>query len=81
MERLEFNKTGSCNAPLIRTENKESWFYLADGCGVQCENPLFTVDDHREMHLFIAIMGGLCIICTLFTIVSTVVFLIIVLLL
>ncbi|KAL5013281.1 hypothetical protein ScPMuIL_007551 [Solemya velum] len=69
-ESLMFNMTGSCNPPLIRTDNEDSWYMDIDGCGINCQNPLFTDEEHQEVHIFIAVFGSLCIMCTLFTILT-----------
>ena len=54
----------------MRTEDDRSWTEGVDGCGVACENPVFTSDEHAQMHRFIAIMAALCLMLTFFTIVS-----------
>ena len=65
------NFSGTCELPLVATENENSWYNGVDGCGIQCTNPLFTDAEHKEVHTFIAVMGSLCLLCSLFTIVST----------
>ena len=48
------------------------WFRYGDveGCGIQCENPLFSEREHDVVHLAVAIAGSLCAACTLFTVVG-----------
>ena len=70
MSDLVFNRSSVCAAPLVRTDNERSWVDGVEGCGVACENPVFTSDEHAQMHRFIAIMAGLCLMLTFFTIVS-----------
>ena len=53
----------------MKTDNKNSWYQDIDGCGVQCQNPLFTEEEHHKVHIFIAVFGSLCMACTLFTVV------------
>ncbi|KAG1695552.1 Ubiquitin carboxyl-terminal hydrolase 20 [Nymphon striatum] len=53
---LRFNSTGRCEKPLVRTENPISWYEGVEGCGIQCENPLFTTEEHQDMHLFIKVV-------------------------
>ncbi|KAK3088510.1 hypothetical protein FSP39_020004 [Pinctada imbricata] len=67
---VSFNKTGQCNSPLVRTDNQQSWYEEVEGCGIQCQNPLFTEAEHDQVHTFIAVFGSFCIICTLFTILT-----------
>ena len=70
VDQLEFNKTASCVAPLIATNNPSSWYDDVVGCGVQCRNPLFTDEEHDQVHTFIAVWGSVCLLCTLFAVVS-----------
>lgn len=69
-ELSDFNTTGTCTAPLIRTTDESSWYEDIKGCGIQCQNPLFTDEEHNAVHIVIAVAGSLCIISTLFTLVS-----------
>jgi len=64
------NSSKSCYPPLVATKNEINWYPYVDGCGLQCENVLFTEADHAHAHVFIAITGSLCFFCTLFTVVS-----------
>ena len=70
MTSIKFNTSSSCVPPLITTTNEKSWYPDVDGCGVQCQNPLFTESDHDHAHAFIAIVGSICVVCTLFAVVS-----------
>ncbi|XP_070177732.1 protein smoothened-like [Littorina saxatilis] len=65
--QLTYNTTGRCDVPLVRTETEDSWWEGLEGCGVQCDDPLFTDEDHKHAHAFVTIMGGLCLASTLFT--------------
>ncbi|XP_064597312.1 protein smoothened-like [Liolophura sinensis] len=69
-DQSSFNKTSSCQWPLIVTENKASWYEEVQGCGLKCQNPLFTEAEHQQVHIFIAVLGTLCLICTLFTLLT-----------
>ncbi|XP_073508628.1 protein smoothened [Phyllobates terribilis] len=64
---IKFNSSGRCEAPLVRTDNPKSWYEDVEGCGIQCENPLFTQKEHREMHVYIAIFSSFTIFFTFFT--------------
>lgn len=70
VKSLKFNTTGRCMAPLVPTNNRNSWYKHVEGCGVQCQNPLFTDEEHRLVRIFIAIFSALCLVATLFAIVS-----------
>lgn len=55
----------------MRTDNPKSWYEDVEGCGVQCQNPLFTEAEHQDMHSYIATFGAVTGLCTLFTLVSS----------
>ncbi|NWR03082.1 SMO protein, partial [Paradoxornis webbianus] len=66
-QNIKFNSSGQCEAPLVRTDNPKSWYEDVEGCGIQCQNPLFTEKEHREMHVYIAAFSSVTIFCTFFT--------------
>jgi len=67
---VKANDTKSCFPPLVVTKREISWYLYVDGCGLQCENVLYTEADHAHAHLFILITGLSCFFCTLFTVVG-----------
>uniref|UniRef100_A0A8C4JEX0 Protein smoothened n=2 Tax=Dromaius novaehollandiae TaxID=8790 RepID=A0A8C4JEX0_DRONO len=67
VQNIKFNSSGQCEAPLVRTDNPKSWYEDVEGCGIQCQNPLFTEKEHREMHVYIAAFSSITIFCTFFT--------------
>lgn len=70
VQNIKFNSSGQCEAPLVRTDNPKSWYEDVEGCGIQCQNPLFTEAEHQDMHSYIAAFGAVTGLCTLFTLVS-----------
>lgn len=70
MQNIKFNSSGQCEAPLVRTDNPKSWYEDVEGCGIQCQNPLFTEAEHQDMHSYIAAFGAVTGLCTFFTLVS-----------
>lgn len=70
VQNIKFNSSGQCEAPLVRTDNPKSWYEDVEGCGIQCQNPLFTEAEHQDMHRYIAVFGAITGLCTLFTLVS-----------
>jgi len=66
---VKANGSKSCHRPLVATKSEISWYPYVDGCGLQCENVLFTETDHERAHVFIAVTGSVCFICTLFAVV------------
>lgn len=69
IQKVKFNATGQCEAPLVKTDNPASWYKDVEGCGIQCDNPLFTPDEHSDMHSYIAFFGSVTLLCTFFTLV------------
>ncbi|MGH0127857.1 UNVERIFIED_CONTAM: hypothetical protein FKN15_032526 [Acipenser sinensis] len=67
VQNIKFNSSGQCESPLVKTDNPNSWYEDVEGCGIQCHNPLFTEEEHRDMHIYIAIFGSVTIFCTFFT--------------
>ncbi|KAM9824828.1 protein smoothened [Neosynchiropus ocellatus] len=67
MQKLRFNTSGQCEAPLVKTEIQSSWYKDVEGCGIQCDNPLFTEEEHDDMHTYIANFGTITLLCTFFT--------------
>ncbi|XP_077196532.1 protein smoothened [Paroedura picta] len=67
VQNIKFNSSGQCEAPLVRTDNPKSWYEDVEGCGIQCQNPLFTEKEHHEMHGYIAAFSLVTIFCTFFT--------------
>uniref|UniRef100_A0A8C6MCQ2 Protein smoothened n=2 Tax=Nothobranchius TaxID=28779 RepID=A0A8C6MCQ2_NOTFU len=65
--KLKFNTSGHCEAPLVKTDIQSSWYKDVEGCGIQCDNPLFTEEEHGDMHAYIAYFGTITLLCTFFT--------------
>uniref|UniRef100_A0AAR2JRA1 Protein smoothened n=1 Tax=Pygocentrus nattereri TaxID=42514 RepID=A0AAR2JRA1_PYGNA len=65
--QLKFNTSGHCEAPLVKTDIQASWYKDVEGCGIQCNNPLFTEEEHSDMHSYIAYFGSVTLLCTFFT--------------
>ncbi|XP_028305671.1 protein smoothened [Gouania willdenowi] len=67
VQKLKFNISGQCEAPLVKTDIQSSWYKDVEGCGIQCDNPLFTEEEHNDMHAYIAYFGTITLLCTFFT--------------
>ncbi|MED6292976.1 hypothetical protein CHARACLAT_006096 [Characodon lateralis] len=67
VQKLKFNTSGQCEAPLVKTDIQSSWYKDVEGCGIQCDNPLFTEEEHNDMHAYIAYFGTVTLLCTFFT--------------
>ena len=64
------NNRTICPLPLVYTEDENSWYEDVQGCGIQCENPIFTKEEHDRIRRFIGAFGTLSILCTAFTVVT-----------
>ena len=53
----------------MKTDIQSSWYKDVEGCGIQCDNPLFTEEEHDDMHAYIAYFGTITLLCTFFTLV------------
>ncbi|XP_078665081.1 protein smoothened-like [Branchiostoma floridae x Branchiostoma belcheri] len=67
VKNMKFNGTGGCERPLVETDNEKSFYKGVDGCGIQCQNPLFTDAEHERIHKFIAGFGAVTVVFTFFT--------------
>ncbi|XP_012235045.2 protein smoothened isoform X2 [Linepithema humile] len=70
IRELKFNSSGKCLKPLIPTDNALSIFDGVEGCGIPCNDPLYTLDEHNEIHSFIVWAAGICCAFNLFTIIT-----------
>lgn len=65
---LQLNES-ACKRPLVETDHPSSWYEGIEGCGIQCENPIFTSEEHTRIHRFVGAFGSLSFTCSLFTMV------------
>ncbi|XP_008551333.1 protein smoothened isoform X2 [Microplitis demolitor] len=65
---LQFNTSGRCLKPLVPTDNSLATFEGIEGCGTQCNDPLYTIDEHKQIHSFIKWGAIICMCFHLFTI-------------
>ncbi|XP_014468940.1 PREDICTED: protein smoothened-like isoform X4 [Dinoponera quadriceps] len=70
IRELKFNISGKCLKPLVPTDNSLSIFDGVEGCGTQCYDPMYTPDEHKQIHSFIAWAAGICCAFNLFTIIT-----------
>ncbi|XP_030384342.1 protein smoothened [Scaptodrosophila lebanonensis] len=68
VREMKFNVTGSCLKPLVSTDSSASYYPGFDGCGVQCKDPLYTDDEHRQIQKLIGWGGTLCLLSNLFVV-------------
>ncbi|GLH15390.1 Protein smoothened [Gryllus bimaculatus] len=67
VRELKFNTTGQCQTPLVQTDNSFAFYEGIEGCGIQCQNPLFTNHEQQQLYNVIAYGGSICLAMNLFT--------------
>lgn len=68
VREIKFNLTGECLDPLVTAESSASYYPLIEGCGVRCNDPLYTEDEHRQIHKLISWVATLCFLANLFVV-------------
>ncbi|XP_049548568.1 protein smoothened [Anopheles darlingi] len=66
-EEMKFNATGQCLKPLVAADLPANYYKDVDGCGLQCKDPLYSDDEHRQIHKLIAWGAGVCLTFNFFT--------------
>uniref|UniRef100_A0A182TC12 Protein smoothened n=1 Tax=Anopheles maculatus TaxID=74869 RepID=A0A182TC12_9DIPT len=66
-EEMKFNATGQCQKPLVAADLPSNYYKEIDGCGVQCKDPLYTDDEHRQIHKLVAWGASVCLAFNIFT--------------
>ncbi|XP_025408524.1 protein smoothened isoform X2 [Sipha flava] len=69
---LKFNSSGGhCESPLVQTYRPEVYHYPNfEGCDLQCYDPLFSMDEHRQIHNLIAWTATITAFCNIFAILT-----------
>ncbi|XP_059620467.1 protein smoothened [Phlebotomus argentipes] len=70
VREIKYNVTGQCLKPLIPADTSANYFGNIDGCGLECKDPLYTDDEHKQIHKFIAYGASICLVANLFAIVT-----------
>ncbi|XP_063701101.1 protein smoothened isoform X2 [Culicoides brevitarsis] len=68
VREMKFNATGQCLSPMVAADNPSSYYKDIEGCGIQCQNPLYTDDEHRQIHKLVAWGSCVCLLFNIFTI-------------
>lgn len=69
MRELKFNVTAKCQAPLVETDNSLAFVDGVEGCGLPCNSPLFTQDEHEQVQRFTATLAAMCLATNIFAVV------------
>ena len=70
MRELKFNITPKCQPPLVETDNSLAYVEGADGCGLPCNSPLFSQEEHEQVQRFTRTLAAMCLTTNLFAVVS-----------
>lgn len=68
VREIKFNTTSTCIAPLVVTDSAASYYEDIEGCGVQCRDPLYTDDEHRQIHSLNFWCASICLLCNVIAI-------------
>lgn len=63
---MKFNLTGQCLSPLVIAEDPSNSYKDIEGCGLECKDPLYTDDEHRQIRKLIGWGAGICLALHLF---------------
>ncbi|KAF2361347.1 Frizzled/Smoothened transmembrane domain [Trinorchestia longiramus] len=71
LREVKFNSSsGVCVPPLVPTPRPEAWYEGIRGCALPCHHPHFSREETAGFHSFLALMGGLCVACCTFTVLT-----------
>ncbi|KAL4709030.1 hypothetical protein ACJJTC_005891 [Scirpophaga incertulas] len=68
VREMKFNTTGKCLPPLIHTHKALHFYEGISGCGLPCRDPLYTEDEHQQIHRLVAWGAGMCLALNLLTV-------------
>lgn len=70
---LKFNTTAvgaKCSPPLVQTEDQNIWYPGIEGCALQCQDPVYTEEQHRKIRWFVSHGAGVSLLATLFSVLT-----------
>jgi smoothened protein len=65
---MKFNLTGQCLRPLVPTIDPSNSYKGIEGCGLECKDPLYTDDEHRQIRKLIGWCASVSLFLHLFAI-------------
>lgn len=68
---MKFNTFGQCERPLVSTEQESLFYDGIEGCGIQCNDTLFTNKERQEIRTIVIYGSFLAFIFSLFAVVRT----------
>ncbi|XP_054719184.1 smoothened homolog [Uloborus diversus] len=60
LQEVKFNTSYKCMLPLLETSQPSNWYHEVEGCGIQCQNPFFTAEEHNSIHHLISLIAPIC---------------------
>lgn len=68
IREMKFNLTGQCLHPLVPTIDPSNSYKDIEGCGLQCKDPLYSDDEHRQIRKLIGWCASVSLVVHLFAI-------------
>ncbi len=65
---MKFNLTGQCLHPLVPTLDVANSYNGIEGCGLECKDPLYTGDEHRQIKKLISWCASISLVFHLFAV-------------
>ncbi|XP_014239427.1 protein smoothened [Cimex lectularius] len=70
VRELKYNTPGKCMEPLVQTD-LSAWYYDGvEGCGIQCDDPMFTNHQRDQIHKMVAWAATICALNNLFAVLT-----------
>ncbi|CAH1406701.1 unnamed protein product [Nezara viridula] len=68
VRELKFNTTGRCLEPLVQTDVSSYYYPGIDGCGIQCDNPMFPPTQRDQIHKMVGWVASICSLLNIFAV-------------
>ena len=70
VREMKFNLTGKCLSPLVPADEAANYYKDIEGCGIECKDPLYTDDEHRQIRKLIGWGASICLTFNLFALLT-----------
>lgn len=68
VREMKFNISGECLSPLVDVEDISNSYKDIEGCGIECKDPLYTEDEHRQIRKLVGWGASICLALHIFAI-------------
>lgn len=68
VREMKFNFSGECLKPLVVVADPTNSYRDIEGCGVECKDPLYNEEEHRQIRKTVAWGAGICLALHVFAI-------------